>query len=135
MPRVIVRNDPAQHHYLTGMIIGYLSDLFRATSERKYLDGAETIYEFAAGGSPAIYQNTLSHKFAWGCSWLYRSTGKSEHLESACRVCDYLLGIQEDDGTFVHYGLVKSAADWPYSPRLNTTAQFSLWIHRTASLL
>jgi hypothetical protein len=135
MPRVLVRNVEGQHHYLTGMIIGYLSDLFRATGERKYLDGAEIIYEFAADGSPAIYQNTLSHKFAWGCSWLYRSTGKAEHLESACRVCDYLMGIQEQDGTFVHYGLVKSAADWPYSPRLNTTAQFSLWIHRTASLL
>jgi hypothetical protein len=135
MPRVIVRNEGAQHHYLTGMIIAYLSDLFRATGERKYLDAAETMYEFAAGGSPAIYENTLSHKFAWGCSWLYRATGKSEHLESACRVCDYLVGIQEEDGTFVHYGLVKSAADWPYSPRLNTTAQFSLWIYRTASLL
>jgi hypothetical protein len=135
MPRVLVRNAPGQHHYLTGMMIAYLSDLFRATGEKKYLDGAETIYAFAAGGSPAIYENTLSHKFAWGCSWLFRATGKSEHLESACKVCDYLVGIQEQDGTFVHYGLVKSSADWPYSPRLNTTAQFSLWIHRTASLL
>ena len=135
MPRVIIRDAQAQHHYLTGMIIAFLSDLFRATGEKKYLDAAETIYDFAADGSQAIYENTLSHKFAWGCSWLYRATGKSEHLESACRVCDYLVGIQEEDGTFVHYGLVKSAADWPYSPRLNTTAQFSLWIYRTASLL
>ena len=135
MPRVIVRNSAGQHHYLTGMIIAYLSDLFRATGERKYLDGAETIFQFAAGGVPAIYENTLSHKFAWGCAWLYRATGKSEHLEAACRVCDYLVKIQETDGTFVHYGLVKSAAEWPYSPRLNTTAQFSLWIQRTANLL
>lgn len=135
MPRVISRNNAGQHHYLTGMIIAYLSDLFRATGERKYLDGAEKIFHFAAGGSPAIYENTLSHKFAWGCTWLYRATGNSEHLEAACRVCDYLVKIQEADGTFVHYGLVKSAAEWPYSPRLNTTAQFSLWIQRTANLL
>ena len=135
MPRVMIRDEPAQHHYLTGMMIAYFSDLCRATGERKYLDAAETIYEFAAGGSPAIYENTLSHKFAWGCAWLYRLTGKAEHLESACRICDYLLSIQESDGTFVHYGLVKSADDWPFSPRLNTTAQFSLWINRTAALL
>jgi hypothetical protein len=135
MPRMMVRDASAQHHYLTGMIIAYFSDLYRATGERKYLDGAETIYEYAAGGSPAIYENTLSHKFAWGCSWLYRITGKAEHLESACRICDYLVGIQEEDGTFVHYGLVKTAAEWPFSPRLNTTSQFALWINRTAALL
>jgi len=133
MPRVVLRGEPAQHHYLTGMMIAYLSDLYRATGERKYLDGAESVFNFA--NTPAIYDNTLSHKFAWGCSWLYRSTGKAEHIESACKVCDYLLSIQEDDGTFVHYGLVKTAAEWPYSPRLNTTAQFSLWISRTATLL
>ncbi|MDO8586631.1 MAG: prenyltransferase/squalene oxidase repeat-containing protein [Armatimonadota bacterium] len=135
MPRVIVRDQPAQHHYLTGMIIAYFSDLYRATSERKYLDAAETIYEFASGNTPYIYENTLSHKFAWGCAWLYRVTGKAEHLESACKVCDYLVSIQEEEGSFVHYGLVKSADEWPFSPRLNTTSQFALWINRTASLL
>jgi len=134
MPRVVLRGEPCQHHYLTGMMIAYFSDLYRATGERKYLDAAETIYEFAAG-STGVYENTLSHKFAWGCAWLYRITGKSEHLESACRVCDYLLGIQEADGTFVHYGLVNTAAEWPYSARLNTTAQFSLWINRVTHLL
>jgi len=134
MPRVILRNEPCQHHYLTGMMIAYFSDLYRATGERKYLDAAETVFQFAAG-SAGVYENTLSHKFAWGCAWLYRITGKTEHLEAACRVCDYLLSIQEADGTFVHYGLVKTAAEWPFSPRLNTTAQFSLWINRVANLM
>jgi hypothetical protein len=134
MPRVILRDQPNQHHYLTGMIIAYMSDLYRATGERKYLDAALTIYRFAAG-STGIYESTLSHKFAWGCAWLYRATGNAEHLESACRICDYLIDIQEADGTFVHWGLVKTSAEWPYSPRLNTTAQFSLWINRTADLL
>lgn len=135
MPRVMVRDQPAQHHYLTGMMIAYLTDIYRATNERKYLDGALTVYEFAVGNEPYIYENTLSHKFAWGCAWLYRATGDTRHLESAFKICDYLLSIQESDGTFVHYGLVKSADEWPYSPRLNTTSQFSLWINRVAALM
>lgn len=71
-------------------MIGFLTDLHRATGVNKYLDAAVALYEFGAGGNPAIYRSTASHKFAWGCAWLYGLTGKAEHLESACRMCDYL---------------------------------------------
>lgn len=135
MPRVIDRQAPHQHHYLTGMMIGVLTDFHRVSGESKYLDAALTIYEFAAGGTPAIYRSTASHKFAWGCAWLYRETGRAEHLESACRMCDYLVEIQEPDGSFVHWAFVNSSEDWPYSPRFNITGQFALWIARTLDWL
>ncbi len=135
MPPVLLRHERDQHHYLTGMMIGALTDVYRVTRERKYLDAALEIYEFVAGGTPAVYASTASHKLAWGCAWLYRETGKPEHLESACRLCDYLAGIQEADGSFVHWAFVKSANDWPYSPRLNITGQFALWIARTLHVL
>ena len=135
VPAVILRNEPGQHHYLTGMTIGFLTDTYRAFGESKYLDAAEMVYEFATSGGSATHQNSLSHKLAWGCAWLYRATGKAEHLESACHVCDYLLNCQEEDGSFVHWGIVKSSKEWTYSPRLNITAQFALWISRTANLL
>ncbi len=134
-PRVIVRNAPGQHHYLTGMMIGFLTDAHRVLRDRKYLDAAETIYEFAKGDSPSVHENSLSHKLAWGCAWLYRTTGEAKHLETACQVCDYLLKCQEEDGSFVHWGIVKSSEEWTYSPRMNITAQFALWISRTANLL
>ena len=50
-------------------------------------------------------------------------------------MCDYLVTTQDPDGSFVHCAFVKSSADWPYSPRLNITAQFALWIRRTLDLL
>lgn len=134
-PHVIVKNAPGQHHYLTGMMIGFLTDAYRSLGDRRYLDAAEVIYEFARGDNAAVYENSLSHKLAWGCSWLYRITGKARHLETACQVCDYMLNCQDEDGSFVHWGIVKSSAEWTYSPRLNITAQFALWISRTADLL
>lgn len=135
MPRVIERFEPNQHHYLTGMLIAFLSDLYRVSGDDKYLGGALAAYDFAAGGSQALYETTLSHKFAWGCAWLYRLTEDDRHLESACRVCDFLVNHQEKNGSFVHWAFVKSADEWPYSPRLNITAQFALWITRTEALL
>ncbi len=135
VPRVLKRYEPGQHHFLSGMFIGALVELYRVFREQRYLDAALQVYEFAAGGTPAIYESTASHKFAWGCAWLYQETGDAAHLESACRLADYLCRIQESDGSFVHWAFVKSSADWPYSPRLNITAQFSLWIARTLQAL
>ena len=113
------------------MLLGAFVDLYRITAEQRYLDAALQVWDFAANGTPAIYESTASHKFAWGASWLYQVTGKAEHLESACRLADYLCRIQEADGSFVHWAFVKTSAEWPYSPRLNITAQFALWIART----
>ena len=112
-----------------------LSKVYEATKDNKYLDGALAIYDFCAGGTPAIYENTLSHKFAWGCALLYGQTGQGEHLESACRMCDYLAGIQEADGTFVHLGTGLKSEDFPYSPRMGVTSQFALWLRLTVDLL
>jgi hypothetical protein len=134
-PRILDRYATGQHHYLTGMMIGVLTDVYRALGERKYLDAAEVVYAFATPGDPAVHENSLSHKLAWGCAWLYRITGDARHLETACQVCDYLLKCQETDGSFVHWGIVKSSAEWTISPRMNITAQFALWISRTANLL
>ena len=133
--RVLVRNQAGQYHFLTGMMIALLSKLYETSQDRKYLDGALILYEFAAGGTPAVFENTLSHKFIWGCDWLYQQTGQAEHLASACRLCDYLVEIQEADGTFMHLGLGIAPADWPYSPRVGISTQFALWLQFTADLL
>lgn len=132
VPKVILRNEPAQGHFLTGMMMVFLCDLYQATRDRKYLDGALTLYEFGAGESSMIYENTLSHKFAWGCAWLYRQTGESRHLESACRMCDHLVSTQERDGSYLMDG---APPDWPYQSRLNLSSQFVLWIRFTLNLL
>jgi hypothetical protein len=135
MPRVILRRETNQHHYLTGMMIGALTDLYRVTRVTKYLDAARAVFEFVIDGSPDVLRTTLAHKFAWGAAWLFRATQDARCLEAACQVCDYLVEVQESDGSFVHWGLVKSSAEWPFSPRLNITAQFALWISRVAACL
>jgi hypothetical protein len=135
MPKSLVRDQAAQHHFLTGMMIALLSDLYGITRDRKYLDGALALYDFSAGGTAAIYHSTFSHKFAWGCAWLYRHTNQAKHIESACRVCDHLIDTQEADGSFVYRAVVKSTENWPQPMRLSTTVQFTLWILYTLNQL
>jgi hypothetical protein len=132
VPKVLLRSEPVQGHFLTGMIMAFLCDLHQVTRDRKYLDGALEMYEFGVGESSVIYENTLSHKFAWGSAALYRQTGEARHLESACRICDYLVSTQESDGSYLMDG---APADWPYQSRLNLASQFALWIRFTLNLL
>ena len=136
MPRVLIRGEPDQHHFVTGFMISFLADLYRATGDGKYLDGALAMHEFGDDDSGEPYRSTASHKFCWGCGSLYRVTGESRHLESACRVAEYLVDHAQDPaGSMVHCAFVDSSANWAYSPRLNITGQFALWIQRTVELL
>ena len=135
MPPVIRADGPKRDHFLAGLFLGFLTDLYRATRASKYLDGALAVYEFTCREAAGVFDSSGFHKFAWGCAWLYRQTADARHLETACQVCDYLLTLQDADGSFVHRAFVPSLPQWPYAARLNTTAQFSLWIWRTLAVL
>ena len=51
-------------------------------------------------------------------------------------MADFLIAeAQDPDGSFVHYAFIDSSAEWAYSPRLNITGQFTLWIQRTLEML
>ena len=135
MPAVITRGAPNQHLHLAGATIAVLSDLHAVTKDARYLDGALRVFEFVVGAAPEFVETSLAHKLAWGCAWLYRETGNARCIEVACRVVDYLLTMQDDDGSFVHRAIVSNVDAWPHGSRVNTTVQFALWIHRAAACL
>lgn len=134
MPAALRVGEPNQHQYITGMFISFLTDLYRVTGDRKYLDAAERLFTFAARCAPQVHESTLSHKLAWGLAWLYRVSGRAEQLELACKICDYLVKGQDPDGSFVHHSLI-SSAECPYSLRMCSTQQFTLWIARVLAVL
>ncbi len=135
MPSRIDRAATNQHHHLTGALVAVLSDMHAATRKTKYLDAARQVFEFAAGAPPNTLESTLAHKLAWGSVWLYRETGDPRCLEVACRICDHLIDGQLEDGAFVHWALIRSAEQWPYSSRVNLTSQFALWLQRVEMAL
>ncbi len=135
MPRRIDRYAADQHHHLTGALIAILSDVYAITREPKYLDAARQVFEFVAGAPRAVLRTTLAHKLAWGSAWFFRETSDPRCLEVACEICDHLISGQEADGSFVHWALIRDVKDWPYSSRVNLTAQFALWLERASQCL
>lgn len=73
----------------------------------------------------------LASRCFWAATTLYTITRKSEYLEHACRFAAYLVGLQQDYGTFLYPELWKSypPEKWELIP--NASGQFTLWITRT----
>ena len=129
------RHQPKQHYYLLGLLMATLSDLHLATGEKKYLDGATTIFEFASGCHADLYANTLNHKLVWGCSRLYAATGDARHLEMAMRVADFLVRVQDPPGTWLHSGLLASYEQQGYGLTIECVSQLCIWLSRLLQVM
>ena len=129
------RHQPKQHYWLPGLLMAMLSDLCLATGEKKYLDGAITMFEFAAGCHADLYNNTLNHKLAWGCSRLYAATGDARHLEMALGVADFLVRVQDPPGTWLHSGLLASYEQQGYGLTIECASQLCIWLSRVLQVM
>lgn len=122
------RTAPKQHYWLPGFLMAVLADLYLAAGEKKYLDGARTVFEFGAGCHADLYVNTLNHKYCWGCARLYHATGDPAHLETALRIADFLARIQEPDGTWWHSGFIPDREQQTPGGTVDVTSQFCIWL-------
>jgi hypothetical protein len=129
------RKAPRQHYWLPGLLMAVLADLHLATGEKKYLDGARAIFEFGEGCHDDLYANTLNHKYLWGCVRLYHATGVARHLETAMRIADFLVRVQESDGTWWHSGFIPVREQQTPGGTVDITSQFCIWLVRLLQVL
>jgi hypothetical protein len=122
------RGAPGQHYWLLGALMAFLAELYLATGEQKYLGGAQTIFRFGEGCHEDLYANTLNHKYLWGCGRLYHATGDSRQLEAAMRIADFLVRIQEPDGTWWHSGFIPVREQQTPGGTVDVTSQFCIWL-------
>jgi hypothetical protein len=129
------RKAPKQHYWLPGFLMAFLSDLYLATGEKKYLDGAKAMFEFGAGCHPDLYSNTLNHKYCWGCTRLYQATGDPCYLETAMRIADFLVQVQEPAGTWWHSGFIPLREQQAHGWTVDITSQFCIWLVRLLQVM
>ncbi|MHB0874808.1 MAG: prenyltransferase/squalene oxidase repeat-containing protein [Anaerolineae bacterium] len=113
--------------WLFGLVIAFLSDLYRATADDRYLQGAASLFDLAAL-SPDVGRAPTAHKLAWGCAKLYLASGDDRHLEVGCRVADHLASIQLEQGCWLYEGIFYSLEEQGRGVTVNMTSQFNAWI-------
>ena len=129
------RRAAGQHYWLPGFLMAFLADLHLATGEKKYLDGARTIFEFGQGFHDDLYVNTLNHKYLWGCARLYHATGDVRHLETAMRIADFMVRVQEPEGTWWHSGFIPVREQQAPGWTIDITSQFCIWLVKLLQVL
>ncbi len=129
------RSAPAQHYWLPGLLMAFLAELYLATGEQKYLDGAIAFFQFGQGCHDDLFSNTLNHQYLWGCARLYHASGNPHCLETAMRIADFLARIQEPDGTWWHSGFIPIREQQTPIGTVDVTSQFCIWLVKLLQVL
>jgi rhamnogalacturonyl hydrolase YesR len=124
---VAVKGKEKQAYWKNSMAIAFLSKLFLATRELQYLNLAKDHFHFLEEFGD-VFRSVGSHKLCWASTTLYQATGETKFLEAAKRVGDFLIGLQNEDGTFNNTASAgRSQEDWLVS-NLEIVSQFTTWI-------
>lgn len=123
-----VRADqPNQAYFMIGYPLAFLGLLHRQMKASKYLDTAKKYMDFAMSCHDGIFSFYFSHKVAWGAAILANITGEKRCSEFAQKIGDYLLSIQDDEGTWL--------ASEPAHTSFDQTAEIAIWLKEIAKEL
>jgi hypothetical protein len=124
---VVYSDRPDQMYFYAGCGLTLLANLYLATDEQKYLDGALRLYDFNVS-CESVFEHGSAGKFAWGCLFLYEATGDDTYLDVSRRIGKFIMGRQCEDGSF---DVPENAAESKYT----ITAEFTMWIAAIARYL
>ena len=117
---------PEQYFFMAGYPMGVLALLYEATNNQKYLQGAQSYFDFARN-CVGVHDYFFSHKVGWGASLLFRITKDRKYADLAFAICDHLVSIQSDNGQWL------SSMEPVYS--FDQTAECAIWLREISSSL
>ncbi|MBN2295892.1 MAG: hypothetical protein JXM70_25905, partial [Pirellulales bacterium] len=97
--------------WLIGKPTKFLTRLYSATGDDKYLDGAIRAFDFFHKLQENAWTNYASCKTMWAGAELYRLTGEERFAETAVRLLDFYCETQSPDGGWVHKLWYKDSSD------------------------
>lgn len=110
--------------WLIGKPTKFLTRLYTATGEAKYLEGAKRAFFFFHKLHPNAWKNFASCKTMWAGAELYRITGEKVFAETATRLLDFYCQTQVESGSWVHTLWYKSEAEQTFSWTADITYEY-----------
>jgi len=117
--------------WLVGKPMKFLCKLYDQTSNRKYLDGAMTLFDFFHKLGEERWHNYASCKTMWAGAELYRHTGEQRFAETAERILDWFCQSQYSSGLWVHTLLYQSPEEQPLAASLDIVQELCAEISNT----
>ncbi len=110
--------------WLIGKPTRFLTKLYTATGETRYLDGARAAFDFFHRLDAGAWTNYASCKTMWAGAELYRLTGESRFAEAACRLLDYYCATQSESGAWVHTLWYKDESEQAFTWTADITLEY-----------
>ena len=129
--RVVEAGEKEQYYYIIGYPIIFLSKLYQATGEDRYLEAAREYFNFTKLCQDDVYASPPSGKLGWGCAALYGITGDREVGEAVKSEVRYLLRTQDEEGCWSRFPSFKrylNGEPYPLSGRVDITGEFCAWL-------
>ena len=127
-----------QIYFNPGIALIFLTHLYRATGEARYLRASHTLFHFTEHCADDVHRFPPSGKLGMGSALLYAITGKAEARRAAIAVGTYLLETQANEGFWrlPEVAVYQAIQDKDGTEiRLDITAEFSIFLMEIAALL
>jgi hypothetical protein len=114
--------QPLQLFYNGGISASFLTQLFMATGEERWLDYARRYQQFSIDSFAEQFETKQVCKSAWGSGLLYLATGDESYVPWIARMGEWFASGQEPDGGWSNTKAIEP--DPPLRHRLEITAEF-----------
>ncbi len=114
----------AELTWLIGKPTKFLTRLYTATGESKYLEAAKQAFFFFHKLQANAWINYASCKTMWAGAELYRLTGESIFAETAVRLLDHYVKTQSPSGSWVHTLWYKSEEEQTFCWSADITFEY-----------
>ena len=130
---VTKKDEPWQHHFNGGIAAAFLTNLYLATNDTKWLDLARKYQDFSMTTDECQFQSMQTCKSGWGSGLLYVATREPHYHEWTLRLGDWFVDNQLEDG---HWENTKF---WNSSPtpadNIEVTAEFVMHVANIVAYL
>lgn len=109
-----------QWYFQYGITAAFLSSLFAATGERKWLHLARELLHASRHCREDVYRCPTSGKIGWGAAWTYRLSHEADDRKIAERVAAALTSLQHPDGSWG----AQSDQEGESGDRIDETSEF-----------
>jgi hypothetical protein len=128
--RVVDSGVREQYYFMVGLPIAFLSKLYLATADRKYLVAAKEYYAFTERCTDYAYHYPASGKSGFAAAILSRITGSKGVADSAKSQLGYYAETQGPQGSWTSFPGLKAYGDgapFPIVGQIDITAEFTVW--------
>jgi hypothetical protein len=110
--------------WLVGKPTKFLTRLYTATGEAKYLEGAKKCFWFFHKLQERAWINYASCKTMWAGAELYRITGEQAYADTAVRLLDFYCRTQSPSGCWVHTLWYKDESEQSFTWTADITYEY-----------